>query len=149
AAVHKLQDQMKAVPLSDYGKSYTAPAGSVNSSIDMKTAVTQQVNAMSGKTFFTMFAQLLKANPPAAADAPVLPQLAQVGIVPGKPFDFDKLPAATQSALNAAPKPALGQMKAYLPKAGRLDNGWVVVTKDIGSYGTNYIARAMIALIGL
>lgn len=148
AAVHKLQDQMKAVPLSSYGKSYTPPAGKVNPSLDMKTAITQQVNAMSGKAFFTMFAQLLGANPPAPADKPVVAQLAQLGIVPGKPFDFDKLPAATQSALNGASKPALAQMKAYLPKAGRLDNGWVVIT-NLGNYGTNYLLRGLIAFIGL
>ena len=39
-------------------------------------------------------------------------------------------------------------MKAYLPKAGKLVNGWSVIT-DLGSYGTNYILRAMVALIGL
>ena len=148
AAVHKLQDQMKALPLSSYGKAFAAPPGTVDPSMDMKTAVTQQVNAMSGKAFFTMFAQLLKANPPAPDDKPAVAELARVGIVPGKPFDFDNLPAATQSALNAASKPALAQMKAYLPKAGRLDNGWVVITK-LGSYGTNYLLRAMVAFVGL
>jgi hypothetical protein len=40
-------------------------------------------------------------------------------------------------------------MKAYLPKAGRLENGWAVITKDIGTYGTNYLARAMVAFVGL
>ena len=148
AAVHKLQDQMKAVPLSSYGQPYTPPAGTVDPSIDMKTPITQQVNAMSGKAFFTLFAQLLSGNPPAPDDTPMLDTLAQIGIVPGKPFDFDSLPAPTQTALNGASKPALEGMKAYLPKAGKLVNGWSVIT-DLGSYGTNYILRAMVALIGL
>ncbi|MGE3871269.1 MAG: DUF1254 domain-containing protein, partial [Pseudorhodoplanes sp.] len=39
AAVHKLQDEFKLVPLSSYGKPYTPPAGTVDASIDMKTAV--------------------------------------------------------------------------------------------------------------
>ncbi len=148
AAVHKLQDQMTAVPLSSYGKAYTAAPGTVDPSIDMKTPITQQVNAMSAKDFFTLFAQLLTANPPAAADAPMLDTLAQVGIVPGKPFDFDSLPTATQAALSGAAKSGLAQMKAYLPKAGKLVNGWSVIT-NLGSYGTNYTLRAMVALIGL
>ena len=44
AAVHALQDQFKLVPLSAYGKEYTPPAGKVDPSIDMKTAVREQVN---------------------------------------------------------------------------------------------------------
>ena len=45
AAVHALQDECKLVPLSAYGKAYTPPAGKVDPSIDMKTAVRDQVNA--------------------------------------------------------------------------------------------------------
>jgi hypothetical protein len=37
AAVHALQDQMKLVPLSAYGKPYEPPPGKVDPSIDMKT----------------------------------------------------------------------------------------------------------------
>src|SRR6478752_1645211 len=43
-AVHELQDQCKLVPLSSYGKPYTPPEGKVDPSIDMKTAVREQVN---------------------------------------------------------------------------------------------------------
>jgi hypothetical protein len=44
AEVHKLQDEFKLVPLSAYGKPYTPPQGTVDPSIDMKTAVREQVN---------------------------------------------------------------------------------------------------------
>ena len=36
---------MSVVPLSSYGKPYTPPPGTVDPSIDMKTAVREQVNA--------------------------------------------------------------------------------------------------------
>jgi hypothetical protein len=72
AAVHALQDQFKLVPLSSYGKPYTPPPGRVDPSIDMKTAVRDQVNRMDAVAYFTLLAQLMKANPPAAADAPAL-----------------------------------------------------------------------------
>jgi len=36
-AVHALQDQVSAVPLSAYGKPYTPPPGMVDPAIDMKT----------------------------------------------------------------------------------------------------------------
>jgi hypothetical protein len=68
--VHALQDQMTLTPLSSYGKPYTPPAGVVDPSYDSKSGVRDQVEAMDANAFFTLFAQLLKANPPAAADAP-------------------------------------------------------------------------------
>ena len=62
-AVHELQDQFKLVPLSSYGKPYTPPEGKVDPSIDMKTAVREQVNRMDAKEYFTLLAQLMKTNP--------------------------------------------------------------------------------------
>jgi hypothetical protein len=146
-AVHKLQDAMTAVPLSMYGKAYTAPAGTVDPAIDMKTPVTTQVNALKGTDFFALFASLLAANPPAAADAPMVSQLAQLGIVPGQPLDVSKLSPAVVAAMNAAPAAALPMMKTQM-KTGKIQNGWAVFT-NLGSYGTNYSLRAFVALIGL
>ena len=42
-AVHALQDQMSAVPLSSYGKPYKPEPGTVDPNVDMKTAVRDQV----------------------------------------------------------------------------------------------------------
>src|SRR5215813_11544812 len=87
AAVHKLQDEFKLVPLSAYGKPYTPPPGTVDPSIDMKTAVRDQVNRMDAVAYFTLLSQLMKTNPPVAADAPQLAKFARIGIVPGQDFD--------------------------------------------------------------
>ena len=54
AAVHEAQDQFKLVPLSSYGKPYTPPAGTVNPSIDTKTAVREQVNRMDAAAYFSI-----------------------------------------------------------------------------------------------
>jgi hypothetical protein len=64
AEVHALQDQITAVPLSSYGKSFTAPAGTVEPAWESKASVRDQVEAMDGATFFALFAQLLKTNRP-------------------------------------------------------------------------------------
>ena len=77
AAVHALQDQCTLVPLSAYGKPYTPAAGTVDPSIDMKTPVRDQVNRMDATAYFTLLAQLMKTNPPAAADAPELAKVRQ------------------------------------------------------------------------
>ncbi|MGB9243824.1 MAG: DUF1254 domain-containing protein, partial [Candidatus Acidiferrales bacterium] len=45
-AVHALQDQIGLVPLSSYGKPYTPAPGTVYASVDGKTAVREQLNAM-------------------------------------------------------------------------------------------------------
>ena len=87
AAVHALQDQCTLVPLSAYGKPYTPPAGTVDPSIDMKTPVRDQVNRMDATAYFTLLAQLMKTNPPAAADAPELAKFAKIGLVAGQDFD--------------------------------------------------------------
>ncbi len=58
AAVHSLQDRFKLQPLSTWGKDYTPPMGKVDPSIDMKTAVRDQVNRLSTAEYFTLLADL-------------------------------------------------------------------------------------------
>src|SRR5215475_1959456 len=93
AAVHALQDQLKVVPLSSYGKAYTPPQTTVDPSVDMKTPVRDQVNRMDAIAYFTLLAQLMKANPPYAADAAEVARFAKIGLVPGQDFDASKLNA--------------------------------------------------------
>ena len=88
--VHALQDQVSVVPLSSYGKPYPPAPGKVDAALDMKTAVREQVNAMDGATYFKLFGNLMKSNPPAAEDAPMVAKLAKIGIVPGQDFDASK-----------------------------------------------------------
>ena len=86
ATVHKMQDEISVVPLSAYGKPYTPPEGKVDPSIDMKTPVRDQVNALTAEAYFSLLATLLKDNPPAKADAPMVAKLAKLGVVPGAGF---------------------------------------------------------------
>ena len=148
AAVHKLQDEISIVPLSAYGKPYTPPPGKVDPSIDMKTAVREQVNALSADAYFSLLAQLLKDNRTFVSDAPMVAKLARLGITPGQPFDRTKLPAAAAAALAKVPKPAFAKILAHMKQAGRLENGWTFSTKT-GIYGTDYLQRAFITAIGL
>lgn len=152
-AVHALQDQMAIVPLSAYGKPYTPPPGTVDPGVDMKTAVREQVNAMDAASYFALFAQLMKANPPAAEDAPMVDKLARIGVVPGQDFDAAKLDPAVAKGLAAAPKPAQDKIMSWMKEgilAGdlKLEDGWLFTTKT-GLYGTAYRQRALITAIGL
>jgi len=148
AAVHALQDQFTLVPLSSYGKPYTAPAGKVDPNIDMKTPVRDQVNNLSAAEFFKLFAELWKTNPPASEDAPIVSRMARIGLVPGQDFDIAKLDPATAHALEGVPRTAQGKIMAHFRDAGIIQNGWTYSTKT-GTYGTDYLQRAFITTIGL
>jgi hypothetical protein len=151
--VHAIQDAMTVVPLSSFGKPYTPAPGTVDPSIDMKTAVREQVNAMDGASYFKLFAELLKTNPPNADDAPMVAKLAKIGIVPGQDFDATKLDPAVAAGIAKAPKPAQDKIPAWMKEGivagdSKLENGWMFTTKT-GLYGTNYLQRALITWIGL
>jgi hypothetical protein len=143
AAVHAIQRQFTLTPLSAFGKPYTPPAVAVDPNVDDKTPPVEQVANMDAATFFGMLADLMVANPPAAADAPMLAKLKQIGVVPGQKPD-----PAQMKGLDAAVKVAQAKMAEAAKNPGPRENGWVVL-RDLGSYGTDYGKRAVVALIGL
>ncbi|MCK1455251.1 DUF1254 domain-containing protein [Bradyrhizobium sp. 35] len=147
AEVHKLQDEFKLVPLSAYGKPYTPPPGTVDPSIDMKTAVREQVNRMDALAYFTLLCKLMKDNPASAADAPQLAKFAKIGIVPGEDFDTSKLKA---DFVKRVPEVAFDRimLQFKINKAITDENGWAFTTKT-GIYGTDYLMRALVTAIGL
>jgi hypothetical protein len=146
-AVHDLQDQCKLAPLSSYGKTYTPPEGKVDPSIDTKIAVRDQVNQMDAKAYFTLLAQLMKANPPAEADGPAVARFAKIGLVPGQDFDASKFNADFAKRIpGVAFERIMAQFK-FNSEVKEL-NGWGFTTKT-GIYGTDYLMRALVTAIGL
>lgn len=148
AKVHKMQDDISLVPLSFYGKPFTPPPGQVDPSIDMKTAVREQVNALDITTYFNLLATLMSDNPASAADAPIVAKMAKLGIKPGEPFDFTRLDPAVQAVLKDVPEVAFGKIMAHFKSAGEHINGWLFTTKT-GLYGTDHLQRALVTAIGL
>jgi hypothetical protein len=147
AAVNQLQRQYSLVPLSAFGKQYTPPSGRIDPSIDVKTPVRDQVNAMDAKTFFDRLAMLMKENPPSRRDSQLVKRMASIGIVPGKPFDEAKLGRHAKATLEDLPKRAQERILAV----GRdMDpvNGWHYQT-NLGRYGKNYDLRAYTTYVGL
>ena len=146
-AVHALQDKFSVVPLSSYGKPYTPPPGQVDPNFDMKTAVRKQVGGLDIDAYFTRLAQLMKTNPPAAADAPLVAQMVKIGLVPGQDYDPSKLGVFDKEAIKAVPKLALVKMVRLL-KEQKTSNGWLYFTSGVGNWGTDYPLRAMGNMLG-
>lgn len=146
-AVHKLQDEFKLVPLSAYGKSYAPAPGPVDPEIDLKTPVRDQVNRMDAVTYFTLLCELMKANPPAEADAAQLAKFARIGIVPGQSFDASKFrPDFARKVPDVGFDRIMLQFK--INPAIKKENGWAYTTKT-GVYGTDYLMRSLVTAIGL
>jgi hypothetical protein len=148
AAVHALQDKFDLRPLSAYGKDWTPPEGKVDPSIDMKTAVRDQVNALPATDYFALLADLLKRNPPAAADADALARFAEIGLVPGKDFDPQHIEPRWQKRIPEVSNARIMLHFKFSDGDVRTINGWGYTTKT-GLYGTNYLQRALITAIGL
>ena len=147
-AVHAMQDKLSLVPLSSHGKPYTPPGGKVDSSIDTKTPVRDQVNALDAAAYFNLMAHLMKENPPVVEDAPMVERMAKIGIVPGEPFALASLSPDVQQAVKTVPKAALAKIMGYFKDAGKSKNGWMF-PKATGIYGTNYLDRATVTFYGL
>ncbi len=147
AKVHALQDKFSVVPLSSYGKPYTPPPAEVDASLDMKTPIPAQVQALSMNDYFSYLARLWKTNPPTAQDAPIVARMAKIGLIPGQSFDSSKLSEIDKEALNPAPKSGLMKMLKRVQEQ-QPTNGWLIFGTDVGNWGTDYLLRATTAWLG-
>ncbi len=140
---HAFQDKLSLMPLSAYGRSYTPAKGRVDPAIDMETPTKDQVVGLDAASYFKLLAALMKDNSPKPADAPMVAEMARIGLVPGKDWDIGEVDPAVASGLAKAPQAALARMIAHQPQAGTVENGWVI-TRPAGVFGTNYLQRALL-----
>lgn len=145
ANVHRFQDGLSVQALHPY-----APAPSpADPAWGTKTPPVEAIEALDAQQFFGLFADLTTLNPPHANDNPVLQRVARIGLEPGRPFVLDRLPPAHRAAFELAPVAGLRLIKQGLARAGLRVNGWRTNLSAIGTYGTDYRARAAIAYGGL
>lgn len=148
AAVNALQKDFKLVPLSSYGRSYTPPEGTVDPNApSVKDVVRDVIGAMDTETYFNRLAGSMAVNPPAPEDAPIIAEMARIGLVPGQRFDLGKLAPDARKALTDLGKTALVRIGEEFAKGGKVVNGWRL-TFGTGAYGTNYLWRATISAYG-
>ena len=146
--VRAIQDKMQLMPLSAYqAGGWTAPAGSYDPANDFVPV--KHVLAMDAKEFFDTANQLMETNPPAAADAPVLRELAALHVGPGEKFDDKALGLFSglrwKLMLLQLKKKLQSESECYTRQMGQ----WIYFGDPIGNFGTAYTYRTMVALRGL
>lgn len=148
-AVHQIQAGYKVTRLSEWGKTPTPIEAKIDSSVDVTTPPKTLVDAMPAGKFFAYAAELLKLHPPHITDQPIIAQMRQIGIEPGKSFDITTLDPAIQKTLETVPQEAQQLLKWKLPTLARVANGWSMNTDTMGVYGNYYLKRALISQYGL
>src|SRR5262245_5349295 len=145
AAVHKIQDGYRLIPLSHWkGKAtrYSAPASvPVKPGVDAKTPVPKQVFDLSAEDFFAKLCKLLTDNPAREADAPMMAKLAKLGVAPGATFKIGAFDSDVRRAIEDGVAAGQKAIRDGESKMGEMVNGWQLA-RDLGRYGTRYAYRA-------
>ena len=139
-AVHKVQAGYKVTPLSGRGNPARPVTVTIDPNVDTKTPPKVQVDTMPAAKYFSYATELLKLHPPHITDGPIIAQMKQIGIEPGRSFDFEKLDPAVQRALESAPEEAQKLMQWKIPTLARVVNGWSMNTDTMGVYGNFYLS---------
>ena len=146
--VRAIQDKMQLMPLSAYQMdSWTAPAGTYDPAYNFVPV--QHVLALSPQEFFDTANQLMETNPPAAADAPILQELAALHVGPGEKFDDKALGLFSGLRWKLMLLQLKGKLKAEAANYAQQMGQWIYYGDPIGDFGTAYTYRAMVALMGL
>lgn len=147
--VNALQAQLKITPLSAWGTDYTPVALPLtNPGFSLTDKPQKVILDMGTEGYFAKLAELMcDTAPPVPADAPMVERMAQIGIVPCQPFDKSKIPAEAWDKLQSLPEDALAKLQANNAALGVKVGQWIV-TKGLGTYGTDYLKRAVVAAFG-
>ncbi len=103
------------------------------------------------KDFPDTLAFLLQFCPPPSEETALRAKLAEVGIEPGKPFDFSKLSEMQKIDDGEAMKDAFASIEKRRDDLGKSVNGWRVASAfgDRSFYDGDYLLRASAALAGI
>ncbi len=147
--VYRVQEGFRITPASVWPELSPAPELAPDVKVDMETPPVVQANSMNGIDFFKYAFDLLQVHSPHINDQPIASVMSRIGLQVGDALDIDALAPDVRDALEQAPGPAIAAMQAALPKLYPVVNGWIMPRANIGAYGTNYLARAVVALVGL
>jgi len=146
-AAAAILDNFTLTPLSAWGTNYTPPATvpvMSNVSADPRPFTSYaEIANMTPDVYYGRMATIMGGNPPYTADKPVVDQIARIGIIPGTPFNWNRLNATMQEAIGQGYQNGIAQVNAaaaHWPGVV-VENGWNT-SYNMGTYGTNYTLRA-------
>ena len=147
ATVNAIQDQYTLTPLTRFEHHEPAPTPAPVTPVPIR-----QYSVPTGLAFFDQLGQLLQAFPPPARDAAALADFARVGIGPGRTPSTDAaLSAATRRGLAAAVAAGPAKIQRDVTKVTAqgftAHHGYLL--GGFGTYGTDYVLRAVISQVGL
>ena len=147
--VYAIQEQVRLLPLSAYlkGGDYTAPTGTYAKGNDFVPV--NKVLSMSPAEFFNTANALMQINPPAEADAKLLEKLVAINVGQGMTFDASILGADAVERWTQMLKGLRATLSAESANYAQNLGQWIYYGRPIGDFGTAYIYRAMVALVGL
>lgn len=146
ANVKKIQDAMKAYPLSAYGNAgYVAPRGTYDASKDVNPV--QKCMKMTLEEYFAKANELMVKNPPLRFDTEILKRLKKLGVGPG--LKLANIENGEQ--MFAAIKAGFKDYARGIGAQNRTSIGgmWSYFKEPIGDFGSEYNYRAAVALVGL
>lgn len=144
--VKKIQNAMKAYPLSAYGKAdYVAPRGTHDASKDFNPV--QKCMTMTMEQYFAKANELMVKNPPLSFDSEIINRLKKIGVGPG--LKLAKIENGEQmfNSIKAGFKDFAKLIGAQHRKS--MGGIWSYFMDPIGDFGNDYNYRAAVALVGL
>ena len=147
--VYAIQARMQLLPLSAYlsGNAYQPPKGSYRE--ENNYIPINKVLSLDPVMFFNKANALMENNPPSAADAEMLENLAAVHVGPGLEFDASVLTGDIQASWQELLQGLRSKLASEGMKFSNQLGQWSYFGAPIGNFGTEYAYRALVAIAGL
>lgn len=147
-AVAAIQQQLTAAPLSAYGTAYMPPENTdLHQDWPVGQEVAKYIHDLSPQQYWDLYYSSLSHNQPSPEDKDLLDQLAKAGWTPDKKLDLATLSDSDRKTWEDAWPKALSKIEVDL--GGTPANGWSIARSGMGTYGTDYDQRALVAYAGL
>jgi hypothetical protein len=147
-AVAAIQQQLTATPLSGYDSAYTPPENiDLHPDWPQGQEVGAYIHDLTPQQYWALYYSSLSHNQPRPEDNDLLAELAEAGWAPDKKLDLAQLSDSDRKVWETAWPKALTTIEVDL--GGKPVNGWNIARTGMGSYGTDYGRRALVAHGGL
>ena len=149
--VRDIQDKMRLVPLSAFGKKeYASPKGTFETE-NANILPVKELRNLDIKAYFDKVLHLMKENPPSAKDSLIVNKMERIGLIPGNKAQLHSDSFIINKKLQVLPEFIHKKMEDQRanPNPNLIFNGWTFIYENIGTYGTDYKRRAFIDFIGL